>query len=96
MIFENITEEPFKRATYSDEYKIKCHLTNVLHSASASKDSGKTESFSIAVGAWTEKGYFSFNTWLGGEGLQTATFIAVHQVMKKCFKKWVCVMFSIC
>lgn len=54
------------------------------------------KAYSIAVGAWTEKDYFSFNTWLGGEGLQTATFIAVHQVMKKCFKKWVCVMFSIC
>lgn len=44
VIFENIAKEPFKRAAYSDEYNIKCHLTNILHSASASRDSGNSES----------------------------------------------------
>jgi len=39
------------------------------------------------MGAWTEKDYLHFYARLGGEGLQTALFIAVHQVIDKCFSE---------
>lgn len=48
---------------------------------------GNLEAYSIVIGAWTEKDYFPFNIRLGGEVLQTASFIAVHPVMNKCFNE---------
>lgn len=44
VMLKNITGEPFKRATYRGEYKIKCCLIITFRSASASQDSGKSES----------------------------------------------------